>query len=71
MINRFVIKAFYKTLLYRKAMVINEFKILGDDDIFPVCPRCDCTIDREYQSFCDRCGQKLRWKDYSEMILRE
>lgn len=30
---------------------------------FPVCPRCHSTIEREYQSFCDRCGQKLGW-DY-------
>lgn len=29
--------------------------------IFPVCPRCRCNLDREYQSFCDRCGQKLSW----------
>lgn len=26
---------------------------------FPVCPRCGITIEREYQSFCDRCGQCL------------
>lgn len=30
---------------------------------FPVCPRCRCNLEREYQSFCDRCGQKLGW-DY-------
>ena len=28
---------------------------------FPVCPRCHCNLEREYQSFCDRCGQKLGW----------
>ena len=31
--------------------------------IFPVCPRCHCNLEREYQSFCDCCGQKLGW-DY-------
>lgn len=30
---------------------------------FPVCPRCHCNLEREYQSFCDHCGQKLGW-DY-------
>lgn len=29
--------------------------------LFPVCPRCHCNMEREYQSFCDRCGQKLNW----------
>lgn len=30
---------------------------------FPVCPRCHCNLKREYQFFCDHCGQKLGW-DY-------
>lgn len=32
---------------------------------FPVCPKCNCTMEREYQSYCDRCGQALRWKGFS------
>ena len=62
--NRIVIKLLFKILLYRKAMNIIECKIIGNDNLFPVCPRCECTLDREYQSFCDRCGQKLKWKKY-------
>ena len=27
----------------------------------PVCPRCGRSLEREYVSFCDRCGQKLGW----------
>lgn len=30
-----------------------------------VCPNCNCTFEREYQSYCDRCGQKLAWTDFS------
>lgn len=26
-----------------------------------VCPRCCCTIEREYMYCCDRCGQRLDW----------
>ena len=26
-----------------------------------LCPRCNVPIDREYQKYCDRCGQKLDW----------
>ena len=31
---------------------------------FSRCPRCRLTMDREYMSFCDRCGQKLDWTDF-------
>ena len=31
---------------------------------FPVCPRCDSTMEREYQAFCDRCGQRLSWRGF-------
>lgn len=33
---------------------------------FPICPGCNTTLDREYQSYCDRCGQFLSWKGYSK-----
>lgn len=38
---------------------------------FPVCPRCQITMEREYQSFCDRCGQRLDWKnfDHTQIIF--
>lgn len=26
-----------------------------------VCPGCNTTFEREYQAYCDRCGQKLAW----------
>lgn len=32
---------------------------------YPVCPRCHITLDREYQSFCDRCGQALSWTRFA------
>lgn len=33
---------------------------------YPVCPQCQQTLEREYQAFCDRCGQKLCWEGYSK-----
>ena len=33
---------------------------------FPVCPRCKKTMEREYQSYCDRCGQALLWKGFAK-----
>lgn len=32
---------------------------------FHVCPGCNRTFEREYQNYCDRCGQKLAWNDFS------
>ena len=64
MIGKLIGKFLDERLSYRRFMDVVEYKILGDCDMFPVCPKCLCTLDREYQSFCDRCGQKLRWKKY-------
>ena len=36
---------------------------------FPVCPRCGITMEREYQAYCDRCGQCLDWKDLSKAAV--
>ncbi len=33
---------------------------------FPKCPRCGSTMEREYQRFCDRCGQRLSWRDFDD-----
>lgn len=37
---------------------------------FSICPRCKSSMEREYMSFCDRCGQKLNWDliEYAEII---
>ena len=39
------------------------------DSVFPVCPRCHRNLGREYQSFCDRCGQKLDWDCFQYATL--
>lgn len=33
---------------------------------YPVCPRCNISMEREYMAFCDRCGQKLAWDRLSK-----
>ncbi len=56
-------------LSYRKAMQVTHYRkcpFLRDSlTAYPVCPRCTGDIDREYQSFCEQCGQKLAWRNYS------
>ena len=33
---------------------------------FYICPRCKISLERDFQSYCDRCGQRLDWKDYKK-----
>lgn len=35
-----------------------------EDCIYYQCPRCQTTLDREFVSYCDRCGQRLDWHGY-------
>ena len=42
--------------------------LLGHGD-YPVCPRCGITLEREYQAYCDRCGQCLNWKEFSKAVV--
>ncbi len=54
---------------YRIPLGVTEARQVGRY-AFPVCPHCGVTVEREYQAFCDRCGQALQWKKYAE-ILKE
>lgn len=36
---------------------------------FPVCPRCEITVEREYQAYCDRCGQHLDWSHFHQATV--
>lgn len=57
---------------YRKGMFVNEVMVFdtwfGETGYY-VCPRCKITMDKEFMSFCDRCGQKLDWKYYRKAKL--
>ena len=57
-------------LLYRKAMTVKEIIVYENNDAFPLCPRCGTSLSREFQMFCDRCGQKLSWKDFMKAKIR-
>ncbi len=46
---------------FRKPMAVDEIHLLHNELAFSVCPRCRLTLEREYQSYCDRCGQALDW----------
>lgn len=53
-------------LSYPVAMLVIHYReaplFQGGHTTFPVCPRCQNSIEREYQAFCEHCGQKLGWE---------
>lgn len=55
---------------YRIPMRVREVCQFYSGDLYPVCPRCCDTIDREYMRYCDRCGQRLggEFYDYTEVV---
>ncbi len=53
----------------RMPMPVVENRFICGLGRYPACPYCKLTLDREYQRFCDRCGQKLDWGDYSNAII--
>ena len=64
--------AIWQELSFRKPMPVTHircFRYLSGVTGFPVCPQCGITMEREYQSFCDRCGQRLDWKGFSKATI--
>ncbi len=59
-------------LPYRQSMQIKEvrcYKSMHGNTYFSVCPRCNSTIEREHQNYCDECGQKLEWKNLNNASI--
>lgn len=54
---------------YRTARDVTEVMQFPDGDEYAICPRCKITLEREYQKFCDRCGQKLNWHSYDKATV--
>ena len=61
-----------KQLSFREEMPVTEIHcmlcthgLVG----YPVCPQCRAVLDREYQAYCDRCGQCLSWDSYKNATV--
>lgn len=52
-----------EALNYRIPMEVREIYTALEyrSSEYPVCPRCHLTLNREFQRYCDRCGQALSW----------
>ena len=56
-------------LTYRQPKEVTKIILFENDDCFPVCPRCNISLEREYMNYCDYCGQRLEWNNYSAAVL--
>ncbi len=57
---------------FRQALPVTEavvFPFALGNTIYYRCPRCKTTLEREFVSFCDRCGQCLDWKGYKRVKI--
>ena len=51
-------------IAYRIPLPVAEVILYESGSSYPVCPRCNLSMEREYVSFCDRCGQHLTWERF-------
>ncbi len=51
---------------YRTELPVKEVVVFPNGDAYYVCPNCHITVEREFMSYCDRCGQHLGWKGYKK-----
>ena len=59
----------FDELTYRSPLAVTRIRVYQGRwglDGYPLCPRCGITMEREYQRYCDRCGQYLDWSNYDE-----
>ncbi len=62
----------WQEMTFRTSMPVTHIRCFRCPDGitgYPVCPRCGITMEREYQTCCDRCGQRLDWKDFSKAAI--
>ena len=57
---------------YRFPMPVTSVRFYPEcPDLFtyPLCPRCALPMEREYQRFCEHCGQALDWKAFPKAVI--
>lgn len=54
---------------FRKPMAVTQVVAYRTGDTYPLCPRCGIAMEREYQNYCDRCGQRLGWNAFHRAVI--
>ena len=54
---------------YRKPMTVHSGIVYRDKSVYATCPRCEQTISREYQAYCNVCGQCLEWSNFDNINI--
>ena len=63
-------ESYEEAMGFRQPMQVREIMVFGRNrPSFPVCPRCELTLEREYMAYCDRCGQCLGWKAFKKAAI--
>ena len=63
--HRFIIDLFLSHT-FRAPKPVTKVRIYRDRNMYAVCPRCNISMEYEYQLYCNRCGQHLEWSKYDE-----
>lgn len=64
-----LLKDNYESVQRLNPMLVRQVLRLPSGYTYPICPACRITLDREYQSYCDRCGQCLNWNRFEKAVI--
>lgn len=56
---------------FRIPCPVTQILLFPSGNSYPLCPRCNSSLEREYMRFCDSCGQRLGWKHFSSVHIRK
>ena len=68
--QKYTTRLFIKAVSYRLPLPVSKIIVYADNTTYPLCPRCESALEREYVRFCDQCGQKLNWDlfEYARVV---
>ena len=56
-------------IAYRKPMIGHSGVVYRSGSFYAACPQCRQAIEREFQSYCDSCGQCLDWCKFDNINI--
>lgn len=65
-LHKGTVKKRWQAHTYRTPMPILDVTVYVSGDAYATCPRCKMPLERDYQAYCDRCGQALDWRFWED-----